>query len=87
MKTFYKVMRVIAIIAAIIGIVYVVAAYGDKIVAWARKTIGKIFGKRGVKRFDHAGCGNMDNALIFSSFAAAGNCHCCQQQWQQPAEY
>ena len=46
MKSFYKVMKVIAIIAAIIGIVYVVAAYGDKIVAWAKKTIGKIFGKR-----------------------------------------
>lgn len=46
MKTFYKVLRVIAIIAAIIGIVYVVAAYGDKIVAWARRTMGRLFNKR-----------------------------------------
>lgn len=46
MKTFYKVMKVIAIITAIIGIVYVVAAYGDKIVAWARKITNKIFDKR-----------------------------------------
>jgi hypothetical protein len=46
MKTFYKVLRVLAIIAAIIGIIYVVAAYGDKIVAWCRRTLGRIFNKR-----------------------------------------
>lgn len=46
MKTFYKVMKVIAVIAAIIGIVYVVAAYGDKIVAWARKVTNRLFDKR-----------------------------------------
>ena len=46
MKTFYKVLKVVAIIAAIIGIVYIVAAYGDKIVAWARRTMGRLFNKR-----------------------------------------
>ena len=46
MKTFYKVLKIVAIIAAIIGIVYVVAAYGDKIVAWARRTMGRLFNKR-----------------------------------------
>ena len=46
MKTFNKVLKVIAIIAAIIGIVYIVAAYGDKIVAWARRTMDRLFNKR-----------------------------------------
>ena len=46
MKSFYKVLKIVAIIAAIIGIVYIVAAYGDKIVAWARRTMGRLFNKR-----------------------------------------
>ena len=46
MKTFYKVLKVVAVIAAIIGVVYVVAAYGDKIVAWARNLLGRLFDKR-----------------------------------------
>lgn len=46
MKTFNKVLKIIAIIAAIIGIVYIVAAYGDKIVAWARRTMDRLFNKR-----------------------------------------
>lgn len=46
MKTFYKVMKILAVIAAIIGIVYVVAAYGDKIVAWARSILNRLFNKR-----------------------------------------
>ena len=38
MKTFFK---VIAALAAIAGAVYVVATYGDKIVAWAKKLLGQ----------------------------------------------
>lgn len=46
MKTFNKIMKALAVIAAIIGIVYVVATYGDKIVAWARKILDRFFDKR-----------------------------------------
>jgi hypothetical protein len=46
MKTFNKVLKVLAIIAAIIGVIYIVAAYGDEIVAWAKRTTGRIFNKR-----------------------------------------
>lgn len=38
MKTFANVMKVIAALAAIAGIVYVVVNYGDKIAAWFKKT-------------------------------------------------
>ena len=46
MKTFSKVMKVLATIAAIIGVVYVVATYGDKIVAWANDLLDRFFDKR-----------------------------------------
>lgn len=46
MKTFGKVMKVLATIAAIIGVVYVVATYGDKIVAWANDLLDRFFDKR-----------------------------------------
>lgn len=37
MKT---VLKILAALAAIAGIVYVIATYGDKIVAWAKKLLG-----------------------------------------------
>jgi hypothetical protein len=41
MKTFSVIAKVVAALAAVAGIVYVVATYGDKIVAWAKKLLGK----------------------------------------------
>ena len=41
MKTFSVIAKVLAALAAVAGIVYVVATYGDKIVAWAKKLLGK----------------------------------------------
>lgn len=46
MKTFGNIMKVLATIAAIIGIVYVVAAYGDKIVSWAKRLLNSLLDKR-----------------------------------------
>lgn len=40
MKTFNTVMKVLAALAAVAGVIYVVAAFGDKIVAWAKRVIG-----------------------------------------------
>ena len=40
MKVFANIMKVLAALAAIAGVVYVVATYGDKIVAWAKKLLG-----------------------------------------------
>ena len=39
MKTFKVVIKIVVALAAIAGIVYVVATYGDRIVRWARKTL------------------------------------------------
>ena len=42
MKVFSTIMKIVAALAAIAGIIYVVATYGDKIVAWAKKLLGKL---------------------------------------------
>ena len=41
MKVFTTILKIVAALAAIAGIVYVIATYGDKIVAWAKKLLGK----------------------------------------------
>ena len=40
MKTVNLIIKIVAALAAVAGIVYVVATYGDKIVAWAKKLLG-----------------------------------------------
>ena len=41
MKTFGIIMKILVAVAAIAGIVYVIATYGDKIVEWAKKLLGR----------------------------------------------
>lgn len=41
MKTAKVIMKVLAALAAIAGTVYVVATYGEKIVAWAKNLLGR----------------------------------------------
>ena len=41
MKPFETVLKVLAALAAVAGLVFVIAAYGDKIVAWAKKLMAK----------------------------------------------
>ena len=36
------ILKIVAALAAIAGIIYIVATYGDKIVAWFKKMLGKI---------------------------------------------
>ena len=40
MKVFSLIAKIVAALAAIAGIVYIVATYGDKIVAWAKRMLG-----------------------------------------------
>ena len=40
MKAFTIIMKILAAAAAVVGVVYVAATYGDKIVAWAKKMLG-----------------------------------------------
>ena len=39
MKVFGTIMKIVAALAVVAGIVYVVATYGDKIVAWAKNLL------------------------------------------------
>ena len=39
MKTFALVAKILAALAAVVGVAYVVATYGEQIVAWARKLL------------------------------------------------
>ena len=41
MDTFKAIVKILTALAAIAGLIYVIATYGDKIVAWAKKLIGK----------------------------------------------
>ncbi len=41
MKTFTVIAKIVAALAAVAGVVYIVATYGDKIVAWAKNLLGK----------------------------------------------
>lgn len=42
MKAFNIIMKIVAAVAAIAGVVYIAATYGDKIVAWCKKMLGKL---------------------------------------------
>ena len=42
MKVFSMIAKIVAALAMVAGIVYVVATYGDKIVAWAKNLLGKL---------------------------------------------
>ncbi len=41
MKVFSTIAKIVVILAAIAGAVYVVATYGDQIVAWAKNLVSK----------------------------------------------
>ena len=41
MKAWKVVIKILTALAAIAGVVYVIATYGDKIVAWAKKLLNK----------------------------------------------
>ena len=40
MKVFATIMKIVAALAAIAGIAFVVVKYGDEIVAWVKRTLG-----------------------------------------------
>ena len=42
MKTFGTIMKILAVLAAIAGAIYVAATYGDKIVAWCKMAVSKL---------------------------------------------
>ena len=45
MKVFNKIMKVFLALAAIAGVIYVIAAYGERIVDWAKNLLTKLRAK------------------------------------------
>ena len=71
MKAFKIILKILAALAAVAGIVYVVATYGDKIVAWARKTWDMIADRFGCCCCDCCCDGDCD---------CDGECECCCEE-------
>lgn len=60
MKVVSNILKVLAVLAAIAGVVFVVATYGDKIVAWAKRLLDKLRGDDGFCYFDEECCCDED---------------------------
>lgn len=65
MKTFSTILKILAAIALIAGIIFIIARYGDQIVAWCKKMFAKVKGLLAKK-----GC----NCVCDDDFE---DCHCC----------
>lgn len=44
MKTFRLIAKIVAALAAVVGIAYLLVTYGDKIIAWCKSLLEKISG-------------------------------------------
>ena len=45
MKVFNKIVKVFLALAAVAGVIYVIAAYGERIVAWAKSLLTRLRGE------------------------------------------
>ena len=53
MKAFSTIMKILAVIAAVAGIIFILATYGDQIVAWCKRLLEKVRAYR--NDFDNEG--------------------------------
>ena len=51
MKAMNTIIKILTALAAIAGVVYIVATYGEQIVAWCKKTLESLLQKKSLKRF------------------------------------
>ena len=65
MKTWKVILNILLGLAAIAGIVYIVATYGDRIAAWARTLLNKCKCGCGCKKDGECTCGD--------------ECTCCEE--------
>ena len=80
MNCFKTVMKILTALAAIAGVIYIIATYGDKIVAWAKELLAKCPCK----------CNVDDCAECECACKCDGNCDCecectCESE-EAPAE-
>lgn len=71
MKTWKLIIKIVIALAAIAGIVYVIATYGDRIVAWARKLLNRGAGAECECECDECDC-ECDEAIIAEQADFAG---------------
>lgn len=67
MKAFRVVLKILAGLAAVAGVVYVIATYGDKIVAWAKNLLNKF-----------SCCG--DDCCCVEEDCCCGDDCCCEEE-------
>ena len=60
MKVVGNILKVLMVLAAIAGVIYVVAAYGERIVAWAKSLLARLRGESDFL-FDDEECYHEDN--------------------------
>lgn len=53
MKAFSTIIKILAVIAAVAGIIFILATYGDQIVVWCKRLLEKVRAYR--NDFDHEG--------------------------------
>ena len=81
MKTFAIIAKILAALATIAGIVYVIATYGDKIVAWAKDMLAKF----GCCHCDCCDCEcNCDGECTCE--CECDDCDCCDCECEEEAE-
>ena len=81
MKTFNAIIKILAAIATIAGAVYLIATYGDKVVAWAKKLLASC----------PCTCNVEDCADCECECECGGECTCgdectCEKAEETPAE-
>ncbi len=79
MKIATTIMKIVAALAAVAGIVYVIATYGDKIVAWAKKLLGQCCG------CDCEDCECNENGECCCE-CECDTCECCDCECDDEAE-
>lgn len=74
MKAVNVIIKIVVALAAIAGIVYLAATYGDKIVAWAKKMLGRI------------GCCCCDGECECECSCDDCDCECCCDEAEELTE-
>ena len=71
MKTATIILKILAAVAAVAGVVYLVATYGDKVVAWFKRILGK----------DECECDCCQCEGDCEACECEGDCEECECEW------
>lgn len=87
MKIIGRILKILTALAAIAGIVYVIATYGDKIVAWVKNLIEKVYGYFGCCDCSECTCECEDDcdACPCENDCDTCNCGCAAEEEAEAA--